>query len=95
MGSFQASEGRWGIDTTLKRSKVEHNSYKFVSLGNSRPFARRGNYGKRSKCQKMQSGTSRFFWSSFSRDQRRGREKEREGKIPQENEFHMLKRLFI
>lgn len=36
MGSFQASEGRWGIGTTLKRSKVEHNSYKFVSSGNSR-----------------------------------------------------------
>lgn len=36
MGSFQASEGRWGAATTLKRRKVEHNSFKFVSLENSR-----------------------------------------------------------
>jgi len=53
-------------------------------LGKPQAFARRENYGKLSNCQKCNQELAAFL-SSFSRDQRRGRKKEREGKIPSEN----------
>lgn len=80
MGSFQASERKWGIGTTLKRSKGEHNSYEFGSLENSGHLQGEKtleNSVSAKKCNQEPAGFFVFFF--------KGPEKRKEKRVRGEN----------
>lgn len=80
-------------DTAWKHSKVEHSSYKRISLENFSPWQ-----GEKTMENWVTANKAIKNWQIFVfffQGTREEGEKKSEGKIPYKNEFHMLKRSFI